>query len=102
MLLAEINSVVKQYQDKFFTGHIKFGIEKSKVVSLTINSRLERSDNENAEYDKQLAELCSVNNFFGSIEFDLIRGKLERLNYCMSFNGVNLAEKLGGKNAALS
>ena len=94
MLFAEINSEVEKYRTKKFTGHLKFGIEKSSIVSMTVNSRLERSDNGNSDYDKQLLELCSSPNFFGSIEFDLILGNVERLNYCMSFNGQNLKDKL--------
>lgn len=95
MLFAEINAEVKKYQDRAFTGHLKFGIEKSSIVSLTINSRLEKSDQENDKYDKILMDLCSTPNFYGSIEFDLIFGEVKRLNYCMSFNGQSLKEKLG-------
>ena len=95
MLLAEIDKVVTQYRNKGFTGHLKFGIEKSAIVSFTVNSRLEQSDKTNGDLDRQLAELCSNPNFYGSIEFDLILGKVERLNYCMSFNGQTLKEKLG-------
>lgn len=97
MLFAEINAEVEKYRLKKFTGHLKFGIEKSSIVSMTVNSRLEKSDIENFDFDKQLMELCSNPNFFGSIEFDLRLGKVERLNYCMSYNGQNLKEKLGAK-----
>ena len=94
MLFAEINAEVEKYKAKSFTGHLKFGIEKSKIVSMTVNSRLEESNNDNDDFDNKLIEICSNTNFFGSIEFDLILGKIKRLNYCMSFNGQNLKEKL--------
>lgn len=97
MLFTEINAEVDKYRRSNFTGHLKFGVEKSAIVSLTVNSRLEKSDSENDNYDKRLMELCSSRNFYGSIEFDLIMGKVERLNYCMSFNGQNLKDKLEGK-----
>lgn len=97
MLLLEINGEVEKWQKQAFTGHLKFGIEKSAIVSLSVNSRVEKSDQTNADYGKRLAELCSNPNFFGSIEFDLILGKIERLNYCMSFNGAHLQEKLRGR-----
>ena len=95
-MLADINKVLEKYKRLNFTGHIKFGIEKSQLVSLTINSRLEKSDNDNDEFDKKLAELCQYPNFYGSIEFDLILGKIKRLNYCMSMNGQNLKYEIEG------
>lgn len=98
MLFAEISAEVEKYKEKAFTGHLKFGIEKSAIVSLTVNSRLEKSDNENADFARRLAELCSNPSFYGSIEFDLIMGKVERLNYCMSFNGQSLQRKLQEDN----
>jgi hypothetical protein len=94
MLFAEINAEIEKYKAKAFTGHLKFGIEKSQIVSITENSRLEKSDSNNASFDKQLSELCS-DTFYGSIEFDLVLGNVERLNYCKSYNGQNLKEKLG-------
>ena len=94
MLIAEINAVVEKYQDKNFTGHIKFGIEKSKIVSITELSVCEKTELVNANWDKQLFEICS-DLCYGSIEFDLILGKVERLNYCKSFNGEILKQKLG-------
>lgn len=96
MLLKDINTVLEKYKRLNFTGHIKFGIEKSQLVSLTINSRVEKSDIENMEFEKKLNEICQYPNFYGSIEFDLILGKVERLNYCMSLNGQNLQIELGG------
>jgi len=96
MLLASINKVLEKYKKLKFTGHIRFGIEKSQLVTLTINSRLEKSDNENDDFEKKLAELCQYPNYYGSIEFDLILGKVERLNYCMSMNGQVLKYELEG------
>ena len=97
MLFAEINAEVEKYKAKAFTGHLKFGIEKSNIVSMTVNSRLEESNNDNDDFDKKLLEICTSPNFYGSIEFDLILGNIKRLNYCMSFNGQNLKEKLGAR-----
>ncbi|MBO7517830.1 MAG: hypothetical protein J6T31_01825 [Methanobrevibacter sp.] len=94
MLFADINAEVEKYRAKAFTGHLKFGIEKSQIVSITENSRLEKSDNTNAAFEKQLLELCS-DIFYGSIEFDFVLGEVERLNYCKSYNGQNLKDKLG-------
>ena len=96
MLLADINMVLEKYKRLNFTGHIRFGIEKSQLVTLTINSRLEKSVNENDEFDKKLTELCQYPNFYGSIEFDLILGKVQSLNYCMSMNGQVLRYELEG------
>ena len=95
MLFADINAEVEKYRAKAFTGHLKFGIEKSQIVSITENSRLEKSDNTNAAFEKQLLELCS-DIFYGSIEFDLVLGEVERLNYCMSLNGQNLKYEIEG------
>lgn len=97
MLFAVINAEVEKYRAKKFTGHLKFGIENSKVVSMTENSRLEESQKDNDDFENKLLRLCSNPSFFGSIEFDLHLGNIERLNYCMSFNGQNLKEKLGAK-----
>ena len=94
MLIAEINAVVEKYQEKAFTGHLKFGIEKSNIVSFTEISVCEKSERLNADWDKQLMEICS-DLVYGSIEFDLVFGKVERLNYCKSFNGEILKKKLG-------
>lgn len=94
MLFADINAEIEKYREKAFTGHLKFGIEKSQIVSITENSRLEKSESTNAAFEKQLIELCA-DTFFGSIEFDLVLGKVERLNYCKSYNGQNLKEKMG-------
>ena len=96
MLIAQIDAVVKTYQKKFFTGHLKFGIENSKIVSFTELSKCEKSDLMNSDFDKQLMEICTDLNY-GSIEFDLVLGKVERLNYCKSFNGENMRNKLGIK-----
>lgn len=94
MLFSEINEVITGYQKDAFTGHLKFGIEKSAIVSFSENSRLEKSEKENSDFGRQLARICSNPNFYGSIEFDLILGKVERLHYCMSFNGQSLKDKL--------
>lgn len=94
MLIAQINSVVEKYQEKAFTGHLKFGIEKSMIVSITELSKCEKSDLLNADFSKQLFEICK-DLTYGSIEFDLFLGKVERLNYCKSFNGELLKKKLG-------
>ncbi len=94
MLIAEIDRVIKQYQKRSFTGHLKFGIEKSTIVSITELSKCEKSELLNADFTKQLTEICSDLNY-GSIEFDLVLGKVERLNYCKSFNGELLKKKLG-------
>ena len=96
MLLNDINTVLEKYKRQVFTGHIKFGIEKSQIVSMTINSRLEKSDMENDNFEKQLMEICKYPNYYGSIEFDLILGKVERFNYCMSLNGQNLKIEIEG------
>ena len=101
LLFAEINAEVQKYQKKFFTGHLKFGIEKSVIVSMTENSRLESSEKVNVDYTSRLAELCSNPDFYGSIEFDLVLGKIERLNYCVSYNGASLKRKLGLCNAEM-
>ena len=101
MLFADINSEIDKFKKECFTGHLKFGIEKSAVVSLTVNSRLEKSDCDNNDFDKQLMDLCSIDNFFGSIEFDMILGEVKRLNYCMSINGQNLKLRLGKNNAEM-
>ena len=66
---------------------MKFGIEKSRIVSMTINSHLEKSDCNNSDFTKQLVKLCSLPDYYGSIEVDLILGKVERLNHCISLNG---------------
>ena len=94
MLIAEINSVVEKYQKNAFTGHIKFGIENAKIVSFTEISKVEESFRNSADFARQLVEICN-DMIFGSIEFDLILGKIERLNYCKSYNGEILKKKLG-------
>ena len=94
MLIAKIDAVVKTYQEKKFTGHLKFGIEKSNIVSFTELSKCEKSEIVNADFEKQLFEICN-DLVYGSIEFDLVFGKIERLNYCKSFNGENLKNKIG-------
>ena len=94
MLFAEINAEVEKYKAKAFTGHLKFGIEKSTIVSITELSKCEKSELLNADFAKQLTEICTDLNY-GSIEFDLFLGKVERLNYCKSFNGELLKKKLG-------
>ena len=94
MLIAEIDRVIKQYQNRSFTGHVKFGIEKSTIVSITELSKCEKSDLLKADFQKQLTEICTDLNY-GSIEFDLFLGKVERLNYCKSFNGELLKKKIG-------
>lgn len=94
MLIADINSVVESYQKKAFTGHIKFGVENSKIVSFTEVSKIEESFRTNSDFGRQLIEICE-DMIFGSIEFDFILGKIERLNYCKSYNGEILKKKLG-------
>lgn len=94
MLFAEINAEVEKYKEKAFTGHLKFGIEKSQIVSMTENSRCEKSDCDNADFGRQLMRLCE-DSFYGSIEFDFILGEVKRLNYCKSYNGEYLKSKLG-------
>lgn len=95
MLFSSIDSEIEKLRNQKFTGHIKFGIEKSNIVSITINSRLEKSDIDNTDFERQLKNLCTMKNFYGSIEFDLILGNVERLNYCISINGQNLKDRLG-------
>lgn len=94
MLIAQIDAVIKTYQEKNFTGHLKFGIEKSNIVSITELSKCEKSELNNADFKKQLFEICNDLSY-GSIEFDLVFGKVERLNYCKSFNGEMLKKKIG-------
>ena len=101
MLFAEINREIEKFQKCSYTGHIKFGIEKSKIVSMTINSRVEKSDRDNADFINQLSTLCGIPDYYGSIEFDLILGKIERLNHCISLNGQVLKDWMERTNADL-
>ena len=101
MLLAEINREIEKLQKVFYTGHVKFGIEKSKIVSMTINSHLEKSDNDNSDFSKKLTTLCAIPEYYGSIEFDLVLGKVERLNHCISLNGQVLKNWMEQANATL-
>lgn len=99
MLFAEINREIEKFQKCNYTGHVKFGIEKSRIVSMTINSHLEKSDCINSDFGKQLATLCAIPEYYGSIEFDLILGKVERLNHCISLNGPILKNWMEKDNA---
>ena len=101
MLLAEINKEIEKLQVAGYTGHVKFGIEKSRIVSITINSHLEKSDIDNSDFQKKLTTLCSIPEYYGSIEFDLRLGIVERLNYCISLNGQILKDWMELKNATL-
>lgn len=101
MLFVEINREIEKFQKNNYTGHIKFGIEKSKIVSMTINSRLEKSDRDNSDFMNQLTMLCKIPDYYGSIEFDLILGKIERLNHCISLNGQVLKDWMERTNADL-
>ena len=92
MLFADINREIEKFQKSKYTGHIKFGIEKSRIVTMTINSHLEKSDYDNADFEKQLLTLCQIPEYYGSIEFDLRLGKVERLNHCISLNGQVLKD----------
>lgn len=94
-MLAEINSQIDLFIKDNFTGHIKFGIEHSQIVSLTINSRQEFNESENKDFNKKLIELCSTDDYFGSIEFDLEFGAVKRLNYIKTINGASLKKRLG-------
>ena len=94
-MLAEINQQIELFIKDNFTGHIKFGIEHSKIVSLTINSRVEFNESENRDFNKKLIELCSTDDYFGSIEFDLEFGTVKRLNYIKTINGISLQKRLG-------
>ena len=101
MLFAEINREIEKFERSSYTGHIKFGIEKSKIVSITLNSRLEKSERDNSDFLNQLSTLCKIPEYYGSIEFDLILGKIERLNYCISLNGQVLKDWVEKANADL-
>ena len=101
MLFAEINREIEKLQKINYTGHVKFGIEKSKIVSMTINSHLEKSDNDNADFARKLTTLCMIPEYYGSIEFDLRLGKVEHLNHCISLNGQVLKDWMEKENAAL-
>lgn len=101
MLLAEINKEIEKFRKAGYTGHIKFGIEKSKIVSMTINSHFEPSENDNADFEKKLFTLCAIPEYYGSIEFDLRLGKVERLNHCISLNGQVLKDWMEKPNANL-
>lgn len=90
MLFADINRELEKFQKRKYTGHVKFGIEKSNVVSMTINSHLERSERDNGDFQNQLLTLCKIPEYYGSIEFDLILGNVERIHHCISLNGQNL------------
>ena len=99
MLLAEINKEIEKFEKSGFTGHVKFGIEKSKIVSMTINSQYEKSENDNSDFEKKLLTLCAIPEYYGSIEFDLRLGKVERLNHCISLNGQVLRNWMEQENA---
>ena len=101
MLFAEINREIEKLEKISYTGHVKFGIEKSKIVSMTINSHLEKSDNDNSDFNKKLTTLCMIPEYYGSIEFDLILGKVERLNHCISLNGQVLKDWMEKPDADL-
>jgi hypothetical protein len=99
MLFAEINREVEKFKKCSYTGHVKFGIERSRIVSITINSRVEKSDRDNADFCSQLQSLCKIPEYYGSIEFDFILGKVERLNHCISLNGLPLKTWMENPNA---
>ena len=101
MLIAEINREIEKLRKINYTGHVKFGIERSKIVSMTINSHLEKSDKDNSDFTKKLTSLCMIPEYYGSIEFDLVLGEVERLNHCISLNGQVLKDWMEKEDAAL-
>ena len=101
MLIADISRELDKIQRAKYTGHVKFGIEQSKIVSITLNSHLEKSDRDNDDFEKQLTTLCQIPEYYGSIEFDLIHGKVERLNHCISLNGQVLENWMDRADAKL-
>ena len=101
MLFAEINREIEKVKKANYTGHVKFGIEKSRIVSITFNSHLEKSERENADFEKQLMTICKIPEYYGSIEFDLRLGNVERLHHCISLNGQTLKDWMEKPYAAL-
>ncbi len=99
MLFVDINREVEKFKKSSYTGHVKFGIERSKIVSITITSKVEQSNRDNADFGRQLQSLCRIPEYYGSIEFDFVLGKVERLNHCISLNGLPLKTWLENPNA---
>ena len=98
-----IKELTKYSSDTKFKGHIKFGVEKSNVVSMSVSTRFENPINTKMFVDivGELKKLFDENVFFGSLEFDIDCGSVVQFNWVYSCNGLDLKEKIRKYNADL-
>lgn len=94
-MYQEIKSELRNLKLTNFSGHIKFGVEKGKVVSLTITTKKELNPYQlkNRDFDGQLLKLHD-DNFYGAIDYNLENGEVESFNWQSTFQGDKLKEHL--------
>lgn len=85
-----------------FQGHVRFGVEKSNVVALSMNSKCNSSNQAISlkDIENQIGELkTEYSPYFGAFEFDICNGEITQFDWFYSCNGQDLRSKI---NAVMS
>lgn len=92
-MYTSIKTEIKNFEKQFFSGHIKFGIEKGSIVSEVVSSNIIYGSDSGFNFRANLLEI-SDDNFYGTVEFDLNFGSVMNMHWSRTFNGEDLKKRL--------
>lgn len=92
-VFSEIETELKVLENKKFSGHVKFGVEKGKVVSMSINTLFE-PNKKLYDLKTEILNICQEEEFYGSVEFNLDFGIVVSNSWYISMNGEILQSRL--------
>lgn len=93
-MYTEIKSEISRFEKQHFSGHIRFGIEKGKVVSEVVSSEVGICRNSGEKGFDEFLGGISDDNFYGTVEYDFDFGKIIRFSWQRTFNGEDLKKHL--------
>lgn len=94
-MIVEIDSEIKVLSKENFSGRIHFGIENSKICSLSFSNKPEVCGEAEINYKQILNELSErENELYGSVDVDMVFGKVKGFTYYYAIRGERLQEKL--------
>lgn len=94
-MIKEVETELNVLEKQFFSGHVRFGIEHGKIVSMAITTKLDNAVTNTDYLFEEIKKLFpDENDFYGSLDYNLNFGRIITSNYSTTFQGEQLAARL--------
>lgn len=90
-MFQDVKNELRVLKHENFTGHVKFGIEKGRIVSLSHNNRF-MPDDKTCDFSELEKIYCD--DFWGVIEIDIVNGAVVNVFWMQNFKDDNLKQRL--------